>query len=59
MKVPLEHTRNVWAFSAVVAIVLTAALIGLLSPFDSERDGYFARSFGAARHFVEPVRGVP
>jgi len=59
MKVPLEHTRNVWAFSAVVAIVLTAALIGLLSPFDSARDGYFASSFGSARHFVDPVRGAP
>ena len=59
MKVPLEHTRNVWAFSAVVAIVLTAALIGALSPFDSERDGYFARTFGGSRQFSEPVRGVP
>ncbi|MFY9658250.1 MAG: hypothetical protein WAK01_16990 [Methylocystis sp.] len=59
MKVPLEHTRNVLAFSAVVAIVVTVALLGLLSPFDSERDGYFASSFGGGRHFVERVRGVP
>ncbi len=59
MKFALEHTRQVLTFSAVVAIVVTAAVLGLLSPIDSGRDGYFSRSFSGGRHFVEPVRGVP
>ena len=59
MKIALEHTRQVLTFSAVVAVVVTAAVLGWLSPLDSARDGYFARSFGGGRHFVEPVRGVP
>ena len=59
MKIALEHRRQVLTFIAVVAILITAALLGSLSPIDSERDGFFARSFGGGRHFVQPVRGVP
>jgi len=59
MKIALEHTRQVLTFSAVVAILVTAAVLGMLSPVDSVRDGFFSRSFGGGRHFMEPVRGVP
>ena len=59
MKIALEHTRQVFTFSAVVAVVVTAAVLSWFTPVNSQRDGFFARSFGGGRHFVERVRGVP
>jgi hypothetical protein len=61
MKIPMERSGSaLWALSAMLAVALAATMLGMLSPYDTVRDGFFSRSFGGgARHLIEPVRSVP